>query len=131
VPKPPEAWRPLNVFQPGSFGQSGRFFMAESYHGVSDRPPGLVTAPSREGRAKSQAPHRHPPHSRARESLAAARPRALAPRLRCSQCCKKAAEVVAVARPRPRGGASRINRLCLALSNPETGGGRDEDHTLA
>src|SRR6267143_2237868 len=42
VPKPPEAWRPLNVFQPGSFGQSGRFFMAESYHGVSDRPPGLA-----------------------------------------------------------------------------------------
>ncbi len=69
MPKPPEAWRPLNVFQPGSFGQSGRFFMAESYHGVSDRPPGLVTAPSREGRAKSQAP---PPASatltRARES---------------------------------------------------------------
>jgi hypothetical protein len=29
---------------------------------------------------------------------------ALAPRLRCSQCGKKAAEVVAVARPRPRGG---------------------------
>jgi hypothetical protein len=27
----------------------------------------------------------------------------LAPRLRCSQCGKKAAEVVAVARPRPRG----------------------------
>jgi hypothetical protein len=29
--------------------------------------------------------------------------KALAPRLRCSQCGKKAAEVVAVARPRPRG----------------------------
>ena len=28
---------------------------------------------------------------------------ALAPRLRCSQCGKKAAEVVAVAKPRPRG----------------------------
>ena len=28
--------------------------------------------------------------------------KALAPRLRCSQCGKKAAEVVAVARPRPR-----------------------------
>jgi len=28
---------------------------------------------------------------------------ALAPRLRCSQCGKKAAEAVAVARPRPRG----------------------------
>ena len=28
---------------------------------------------------------------------------ALAPRLRCSRCRKKAAEVVAVARPRPRG----------------------------
>jgi hypothetical protein len=28
---------------------------------------------------------------------------ALAPRRRCSQCGKKAAEVVAVARPRPRG----------------------------
>jgi hypothetical protein len=28
---------------------------------------------------------------------------ALAPRLRCSHCGKKAAEVVAVARPRPRG----------------------------
>jgi hypothetical protein len=27
----------------------------------------------------------------------------LAPRLRCSQCGKKAAEVVAVARPKPRG----------------------------
>ena len=29
--------------------------------------------------------------------------KALAPWLRCSQCGKKAAEVVAVARPRPRG----------------------------
>jgi hypothetical protein len=29
--------------------------------------------------------------------------KALAPRLRCSQCGKKAAEVVAVAKPRPRG----------------------------
>jgi hypothetical protein len=29
--------------------------------------------------------------------------KALAPRLRCSQCGKKAAEVVAVNRPRPRG----------------------------
>jgi hypothetical protein len=29
--------------------------------------------------------------------------RELAPRMRCSQCGKKAAEVVAVARPRPRG----------------------------
>jgi hypothetical protein len=28
---------------------------------------------------------------------------ALAPRLRCSQCGKKAAEVAAVAQPRPRG----------------------------
>jgi hypothetical protein len=28
--------------------------------------------------------------------------RELAPRMRCSQCGKKAAEVVAVARPRPR-----------------------------
>jgi hypothetical protein len=28
---------------------------------------------------------------------------ALAPRLRCSQCGKKAAEVVAIAKPRPRG----------------------------
>jgi len=28
---------------------------------------------------------------------------ALTPRLRCSQCGKKAAEVVAVSRPRPRG----------------------------
>jgi hypothetical protein len=28
---------------------------------------------------------------------------ALAPRLRCSKCGKKAAEVVAVAKPRPRG----------------------------
>jgi hypothetical protein len=28
---------------------------------------------------------------------------ALAPRLRCSHCGKKAAEVVAVAKPRPRG----------------------------
>jgi hypothetical protein len=28
---------------------------------------------------------------------------ALAPRLRCSQCGKKAAEVIAVANPRPRG----------------------------
>jgi hypothetical protein len=27
----------------------------------------------------------------------------LAPRLRCSKCGKKAAEVVAIARPRPRG----------------------------
>jgi hypothetical protein len=27
----------------------------------------------------------------------------LVPRMRCSQCGKKAAEVVAVARPRPRG----------------------------
>jgi hypothetical protein len=27
----------------------------------------------------------------------------LAPRMRCSRCGKKAAEVVAVARPRPRG----------------------------
>jgi hypothetical protein len=27
----------------------------------------------------------------------------LAPRMRCSQCGKKAAEVVAVAKPRPRG----------------------------
>jgi hypothetical protein len=34
--------RPLNAFQLGSFGQSGRFFMAESYLGVSDRPPGLA-----------------------------------------------------------------------------------------
>jgi hypothetical protein len=67
VPKPPDAWRPLNVFQSGSFGQSGRFFMAESYHGVSDSPPGLVTATSREGRARSQATHLHPPHSRARK----------------------------------------------------------------
>jgi len=29
--------------------------------------------------------------------------KALEPRLRCSKCGKKAAEVVAVARPRPRG----------------------------
>jgi hypothetical protein len=29
--------------------------------------------------------------------------RELAPRMRCSRCGKKAAEVVAVARPRPRG----------------------------
>jgi hypothetical protein len=29
--------------------------------------------------------------------------KALAPRMRCSQCGKKAAEVVAVAKPRPRG----------------------------
>lgn len=29
--------------------------------------------------------------------------KSLAPRLRCSQCGKKAAEVTAVARPRPRG----------------------------
>jgi hypothetical protein len=29
--------------------------------------------------------------------------KALAPRLRCSKCGKKAAEVVAVAKPRPRG----------------------------
>jgi hypothetical protein len=29
--------------------------------------------------------------------------KALAPRLRCSQCGKKAAEVVAVAKPRPHG----------------------------
>jgi hypothetical protein len=29
--------------------------------------------------------------------------RVLAPRLRCSHCGKKAAEVVAVAKPRPRG----------------------------
>jgi hypothetical protein len=29
--------------------------------------------------------------------------KALAPRLRCSQCGKKTAEVVAVSRPRPRG----------------------------
>ena len=29
--------------------------------------------------------------------------KALAPRMRCSRCGRKAAEVVAVARPRPRG----------------------------
>jgi hypothetical protein len=29
--------------------------------------------------------------------------KALAPRMRCSQCGKKSAEIVAVARPRPRG----------------------------
>jgi hypothetical protein len=29
--------------------------------------------------------------------------KSLAPRLRCSQCGRKAAEVVAVAKPRPRG----------------------------
>jgi len=32
---------------------------------------------------------------------------ALATRMRCSQCGKKVAEVVAVARPRPRGGGRR------------------------
>ena len=32
---------------------------------------------------------------------------ALAARMRCSQCGKKVAEVVAVARPRPRGGGRR------------------------
>jgi hypothetical protein len=31
----------------------------------------------------------------------------LATRMRCSQCGKKVAEVVAVARPRPRGGGRR------------------------
>ena len=33
--------------------------------------------------------------------------RELVPRMRCSQCGKKVAEVVAVARPRPRGGGMR------------------------
>jgi hypothetical protein len=32
--------------------------------------------------------------------------KALAPRMQCSKCGKKAAEVVAVARPRPRRGAT-------------------------
>ena len=32
---------------------------------------------------------------------------ALASRMRCAQCGKKVAEVVAVARPRPRGGGRR------------------------
>ena len=34
--------------------------------------------------------------------------KALAPRLRCSQCGKKAAEVVAVTKPRPRGVPSAL-----------------------
>jgi hypothetical protein len=34
-------------------------------------------------------------------------PSALASRMRCSQCGRKVAEVVALARPRPRGGGRR------------------------
>ena len=51
---------------------------------------------------------------------------ALAQRMRCSQCGKKIAEVVAVARPRPRRradeSASEQARYALALWHPKHGG---------
>jgi hypothetical protein len=42
----------------------------------------------------------------------------LSARMRCSQCGKKVAEVVAVARPRPRGGGGRYNQRPYGTRKP-------------